>query len=417
MPSWAPTRLPRLRTGTTPCAGGGRNRAGHLQEGGFLRSSWPMSRREAYEPQSRCCGGSRRSLTWRLRARPWRPPRGGAGRRMLSPMARTFAPNAARDWTPWCAGTCEILLPCAVFAEPTNTDQVRQDYRGVWFKLSREGHYFEMNEPNRARTARKLGGNVVAPLLLKGDRIRLKDGTRLFYGEGFDSESEPGVGEVPDEPTEPIPTYGGGRRGTQMCDDPDEQEQVRIEAPRARLACERACHSAEGGAAKEGRPQQGAQHFGAGAYPSEAALWPTGRGAAAVSSIPLERPRPSRLPSHRVQPRAVLQLGFLGVLFLQRGQSPRSRVLYQPSGGPHEGARCSGTRAAGSRARTTTSSRGPPQRHGGRLAGAAAAPTSALPAADADVSMAAAVASTASAGRSRARFSRRSGPISAKTSV
>ena len=54
----------------------------------------------------------------------------------------------------------EILLPRAVFPEPTNTDQIRQDYRGVWFKLSREGHYFEMNEPNRARTARKLGGDV-----------------------------------------------------------------------------------------------------------------------------------------------------------------------------------------------------------------------------------------------------------------
>ena len=50
----------------------------------------------------------------------------------------------------------EILLPRGV----TNTDQIRQDYQIVWLKLSREGHFFEMNEPNRARTARKLGGDV-----------------------------------------------------------------------------------------------------------------------------------------------------------------------------------------------------------------------------------------------------------------
>ena len=34
---------------------------------------------------------------------------------------------------------------------------------------------------------------MLVPLLVKGDRIRLKDGTRLFHGEGFDSESEPGT--------------------------------------------------------------------------------------------------------------------------------------------------------------------------------------------------------------------------------
>ena len=119
-----------------------------------------------------------------------------------------------------------VLLPRAVFPEPTNTDQFRQDFRGVWFRLSREGHFFEMTEANRSRSARKLGEDVVVPLLVKGDKIRLKDGTRLFYGEGFDTESEPEV-DVPAASTDPIPSYGGGRRGMEMRDDPDEQEQIR----------------------------------------------------------------------------------------------------------------------------------------------------------------------------------------------
>ena len=79
-----------------------------------------------------------------------------------------------------------------------------------------------MNELNRSRTANRIGGDVVVPLLLKGDRVRLKDGTVSFT----DSESEPEVGGAPAEPTEPAPTYGGSRLGVEMRDDPDEQEQV-----------------------------------------------------------------------------------------------------------------------------------------------------------------------------------------------
>ena len=82
-----------------------------------------------------------------------------------------------------------------------------------------------MTEANRSRSARKLGENVVVPLLVKGDKIKLKDGTRFFYGEGFDTESEPEV-NVPAASTGPIPSYGGGRRGMEMRDDPDEQEQI-----------------------------------------------------------------------------------------------------------------------------------------------------------------------------------------------
>ena len=61
----------------------------------------------------------------------------------------------------------------------------------------------------------------MVPLLLKGDKIKLKDGTRLFYGEGFDTESEPGFDAAPAEPD-----HGSSRR-VEMRDDSDEQEQVR----------------------------------------------------------------------------------------------------------------------------------------------------------------------------------------------
>ncbi|OLP83453.1 hypothetical protein AK812_SmicGene35774 [Symbiodinium microadriaticum] len=71
----------------------------------------------------------------------------------------------------------EIPLPHTVFPEPTNTDQFRQDYRGVWFRLSREGHFFEMTEANfllrrRGRSrptvavaARKIGRNKASSTL------------------------------------------------------------------------------------------------------------------------------------------------------------------------------------------------------------------------------------------------------------
>ena len=71
--------VPRLGTETTPWRGPPPRRRRRVQprrlpprrRSPFRRSSWSMSRREAYEPQARCRGGSRRSLTWRLRVRPW----------------------------------------------------------------------------------------------------------------------------------------------------------------------------------------------------------------------------------------------------------------------------------------------------------------------------------------------------------
>ena len=110
-----------------------------------------------------------------------------------------------------------VPLPKAIFPEPTSSDQFHQDFRGQWFRINREGVFFELTEAHYARSSKKLGPGVVIPLLVKGDSIRLKDGTRLLYGEGFDEESE----EV-DVPSPP------GRAGA----DP--------EAPRARLAPERA---------------------------------------------------------------------------------------------------------------------------------------------------------------------------------
>ena len=121
-----------------------------------------------------------------------------------------------------------VALPAAVFPQPTSTDQFRQDFRGQWFRVNREGVFVEMTEAHVARSVRKLGPGVVIPLLVKGDRIRLKDQTRLRYGEGFDEESE--EVEVPSPAQEEIPSYGGGVRGPagiEMRDDPDEQEQIR----------------------------------------------------------------------------------------------------------------------------------------------------------------------------------------------
>ena len=77
-----------------------------------------------------------------------------------------------------------VPLPKAVFPTPTSSDQFRQDFRGQWFRINREGIFFEMTEMHYARSVRKLGPDTVIPLLVKGDRIRLKDGTRLLYGEG-----------------------------------------------------------------------------------------------------------------------------------------------------------------------------------------------------------------------------------------
>ncbi|CAE7459790.1 unnamed protein product [Symbiodinium microadriaticum] len=123
---------------------------------------------------------------------------------------------------------------------------------GLVPSLEREGHFFEMTEANRSRSARKLEENVVVPLLVKGDKIKLKDGTRLFYGEGFDTESEPEV-NVPAASTGPIPSYGGGRRGMEMRDDPDEQEQIRRLRERGSLErAGRGCRVHGGAASTEG---------------------------------------------------------------------------------------------------------------------------------------------------------------------
>ena len=114
--------------------------------------------------------------------------------------------------------------------------------------------FFELTEAHYARSAKKLGSGVVIPLLVKGDRIRLKDGTRLLYGEGFDEESE--EVDVPSPAKEDVPSYGGGVRGPsgiEMRDDPDEQEQIR-------KLRERGSHQSA-----QGWPQQGFEDGGPGA--------------------------------------------------------------------------------------------------------------------------------------------------------
>ena len=135
-------------------------------------------------------------------------------------------------------------------------------------------------ELNRSRTAKRFGDDVVIPLLQKGDRIRLKDGTRLFYGEGFDSESEPEVGGVPAESTEPAPAQDGSRH-VEMRDDSDEQEQVRklrergshasapVTPPKARPPKKGGRNKAPSSLGPEhtfARPPSGPRHRGAGRW-------------------------------------------------------------------------------------------------------------------------------------------------------
>ena len=52
-----------------------------------------------------------------------------------------------------------------IFPVPTSSDVYHQDFRGAWFRLSGEGHFFEMTEVHQARSARQLGPDTVLPLL------------------------------------------------------------------------------------------------------------------------------------------------------------------------------------------------------------------------------------------------------------
>ena len=137
-------------------------------------------------------------------------------------------PDSVVRWHLHRAACHNVPLSKAIFPPPSAMDSYRQDFRGQWFRLSREGLFFEITEAHRARAARNLGQDVVLPLLVKGDKIRLKDGTCLRYGEGFEEESEPEA--------DPATTSGGGSRvprGMEMRDDRDEQEQVRTSLRRS----------------------------------------------------------------------------------------------------------------------------------------------------------------------------------------
>ncbi|CAE7361303.1 unnamed protein product, partial [Symbiodinium microadriaticum] len=208
------------------------------------------------------------------------------------------------------------------FPTPTTSDQFRQDFRGQWFRINREGVFFELTEAHHARSVRKLGPDVVIPLLVKGDRIRLKDGTRLLYGEGFDEESE--EVDVPSPAKEDIPSYGGGVRGpigVEICE---------------RLAPERAGDAAQGRAPQEGRVQQGVEARAAGVEYD----------AGAASSQQEADPPGQPIPFNSAQ---YYRWGTWVCYFCGGVNPPEADdCFYQPVGGPHAGARCGGSRAAGS---------------------------------------------------------------------
>ena len=109
--------------------------------------------------------------------------------------------DSAVRWHLRRAACHNVPLSKAIFPPPSAMDSYRQDFRGAWFRLSREGLFFEMTEVHKARATRSL--DVVLPLLVKGDKIRLNDGTCLRYGEGFEEESEPEA-----DPAPPMEAHG-----------------------------------------------------------------------------------------------------------------------------------------------------------------------------------------------------------------
>ena len=229
-----------------------------------------------------------------------------------------------------------VPLSKAIFPPPSAMDSYRQDFRGQWFRLSREGLFFEITEAHRARAARNLGQDVVLPLLVKGDKIRLKDGTCLRYGEGFEEESEPEA--------DPVTTAGGGSRvprGMEMRDDPDEQEQVR------RLR-ERGSGSSAPVTPPKAKPRKGGRNkVSAFAEPSGTPPRPPSGPRAEARAARLESEAPEaassggapaapEAPEPRNQPivqsQAVLSVGQLDLLLLRGRQPAGVRRLFLPTG-------------------------------------------------------------------------------------
>ena len=258
-------------------------------------------------------------------------------------------PDSAVRWHLHRAACHNVPLSKAIFPPPSATDSYRQYFRGQWFRLSREGLFFEITEAHRARASRNLGHDVVLPLLVKGDKIRLKDGTCLRYGEGFEEESEPEAG--------PATTTGGGSRvprGIEMRDDPDEQEQVR-------KLRERGSGSSAPVTPPKAKPRKGGRNkVSAFAEPSGTPPRPPSgpRAEARAAGLEYEAPEAASprgapaAPEPKNQPIVFNRRQFYRwgswICYFCGGVKPESGdCFYQPVGGPFEGARCGSKRATG----------------------------------------------------------------------
>ena len=185
---------------------------------------------------------------------------------------------------------------------------------------------------------------------MKGDKIRLKDGTCLRYGEGFEEESEPEA--------DPVTTTGRGSRvpqGTEMRDDPDEQEQVRN-------LRERGSGSSAPVTPPKAKPRKGGRNkVSAIAEPSGTPPRPPSGPRAEARAAGLEYEAPEAAsprgapapPEPKNQPipfnrRQFYRWGSWICYFCGGVNPPESDdCFYQPVGGPFEGARCGSKRATG----------------------------------------------------------------------
>ena len=111
---------------------------GPSKKGGVLVRR-AMTRGELTSPPARCPASLRRPRTWRPAATmaaftdeaPVIPAAGADGT-YACPDCDKSVDSAANHGVP---------LPQAVFPAPTSSDQFRQDFRGVWFRLSRKGGF------------------------------------------------------------------------------------------------------------------------------------------------------------------------------------------------------------------------------------------------------------------------------------
>ncbi|CAE7868334.1 pol, partial [Symbiodinium sp. KB8] len=180
----------------------------------------------------------------------------------------------------------------AIFPAPTGSDQFRQDFRGQWFRVNREGVFFELTVAHYARSSKNSGQ----------------------------------MSSFPSWSREAIPSPGGdvrGPSGIEMRDDPDEQEQIR-------------------------RLRERGSHQSAPVTPPKARAAGVEYDAGAASSGGAQQePDPPGQPIF-FDKAQYYRWGTWVCYFSGAVNPPEADdCFYQPVGGPHTGARCGGKRVTG----------------------------------------------------------------------